>query len=214
MRTAEARPRRLVVELTSRVGTTELPVGDGATRREALHVDRVGVRVRGGRFPPVSEALAELAGNTEGVVVVRVQEIVHAAVEGRAVQVEVEVSGAAAAGGRQRPVHHAAVGVTPEWREQVAVNDEVIADPARVHPFHRRGDVAGEPVVQSQVRAEHPWGLGVFPDEVDLAECLAEPVAIPAREPWRQGRLEWRDRKSTRLNSSHGYISYAVFCLE
>src|SRR3989304_1176442 len=22
----------------------------------------------------------------------------------------------------------------------------------------------------------------------------------------------WRDRKSTRLNSSHGYISYAVFC--
>ena len=23
-----------------------------------------------------------------------------------------------------------------------------------------------------------------------------------------------RDRKSTRLNSSHGYISYAVFCLK
>src|SRR2546429_4720987 len=31
------------------------------------------------------------------------------------------------------------------------------------------------------------------------------------------GKAEWRgralDRKSTRLNSSHGYISYAVFCL-
>src|SRR2546422_7611105 len=27
-------------------------------------------------------------------------------------------------------------------------------------------------------------------------------------------RLERRDRKSTRLNSSHGYISYAVFCLK
>src|SRR5256884_113874 len=25
---------------------------------------------------------------------------------------------------------------------------------------------------------------------------------------------EWADRKSTRLNSSHGYISYAVFCLK
>src|SRR5687768_17956941 len=25
---------------------------------------------------------------------------------------------------------------------------------------------------------------------------------------------EARDRKSTRLNSSHGYISYAVFCLK
>src|SRR2546422_5318449 len=28
---------------------------------------------------------------------------------------------------------------------------------------------------------------------------------VPARQ---------RDRKSTRLNSSHGYISYAVFCLK
>src|SRR2546422_5340783 len=26
--------------------------------------------------------------------------------------------------------------------------------------------------------------------------------------------LPTRDRKSTRLNSSHGYISYAVFCLK
>src|SRR5687768_17903785 len=26
--------------------------------------------------------------------------------------------------------------------------------------------------------------------------------------------LEEQDRKSTRLNSSHGYISYAVFCLK
>src|SRR5687768_18073317 len=33
----------------------------------------------------------------------------------------------------------------------------------------------------------------------------------------RHGRArlrEHRDRKSTRLNSSHGYISYAVFCLK
>src|SRR2546429_3326087 len=28
------------------------------------------------------------------------------------------------------------------------------------------------------------------------------------------GREEDLDRKSTRLNSSHGYISYAVFCLK
>src|SRR5687768_18209606 len=27
-------------------------------------------------------------------------------------------------------------------------------------------------------------------------------------------RVSARDRKSTRLNSSHGYISYAVFCLK
>src|SRR2546429_6897728 len=28
------------------------------------------------------------------------------------------------------------------------------------------------------------------------------------------GFAQSRDRKSTRLNSSHGYISYAVFCLK
>src|SRR2546429_4511443 len=40
-----------------------------------------------------------------------------------------------------------------------------------------------------------------------------------ARSPLHQNRgcpcrRESRDRKSTRLNSSHGYISYAVFCLK
>src|SRR2546422_8080085 len=40
------------------------------------------------------------------------------------------------------------------------------------------------------------------------------------REGWRarvaavQAENARRDRKSTRLNSSHGYISYAVFCLK
>ena len=29
-----------------------------------------------------------------------------------------------------------------------------------------------------------------------------------------EGKWEMADRKSTRLNSSHGYISYAVFCLK
>src|SRR2546422_7773674 len=29
-----------------------------------------------------------------------------------------------------------------------------------------------------------------------------------------EGGKSERDRKSTRLNSSHGYISYAVFCLK
>src|SRR5437879_10592141 len=31
---------------------------------------------------------------------------------------------------------------------------------------------------------------------------------------WLAGRIERRDRKSTRLNSSHRCISYAVFCLK
>src|SRR2546422_3861010 len=37
----------------------------------------------------------------------------------------------------------------------------------------------------------------------------------PAHHPQaRRARLGGRDRKSTRLNSSHGYISYAVFCFK
>src|SRR5687768_17807614 len=32
--------------------------------------------------------------------------------------------------------------------------------------------------------------------------------------PRSPGTREGKDRKSTRLNSSHGYISYAVFCLK
>src|SRR2546422_6391444 len=44
-------------------------------------------------------------------------------------------------------------------------------------------------------------------------ECLARGAE---REPGAEGRVHGRDRdrKSTRLNSSHGYISYAVFCLK
>src|SRR3989449_7118500 len=39
-----------------------------------------------------------------------------------------------------------------------------------------------------------------------LREVLPNGVVLIAQEH--------RDRKSTRLNSSHGYISYAVFCLK
>src|SRR3989449_4155706 len=49
----------------------------------------------------------------------------------------------------------------------------------------------------------------------------AGPDGAESRRPgrlWEVHRLAGRagrgDRKSTRLNSSHGYISYAVFCLK
>src|SRR2546429_7093727 len=46
-------------------------------------------------------------------------------------------------------------------------------------------------------------------------EALVRVGAAEVRERRRQRqRLPARDRKSTRLNSSHGYISYAVFCLK
>src|SRR2546422_7679945 len=48
------------------------------------------------------------------------------------------------------------------------------------------------------------------------AAHLLEPAHHGCRrvEAGRGGADERVDRKSTRLNSSHGYISYAVFCLK
>src|SRR2546422_11632020 len=61
-------------------------------------------------------------------------------------------------------------------------------------------------------------------DRPDLDAALAENPREPALKRVAQflqlvGQIarcysDIRDRKSTRLNSSHGYISYAVFCLK
>src|SRR2546422_2504293 len=49
--------------------------------------------------------------------------------------------------------------------------------------------------------------------EVGEAQQLRE--ALPARRGIQSAQVGVQvDRKSTRLNSSHGYISYAVFCLK
>src|SRR2546422_8610395 len=58
------------------------------------------------------------------------------------------------------------------------------------HPLDAAtGQIVFGPVIQQQIR----------PTETEALLELLEPLA---------------DRKSTRLNSSHGYISYAVFCLK
>src|SRR3712207_9465015 len=64
------------------------------------------------------------------------------------------------------------------------------------------------------------WGTAsILPEQcVELHRLLIDDIDLPAaRELW--ARL-WplcqflEDRKSTRLNSSHANISYAVFCLK
>src|SRR2546430_11327187 len=49
---------------------------------------------------------------------------------------------------------------------------------------------------------------------VDEAPALGDPPARDALGEERLERVRARDRKSTRLNSSHSQISYAVFCLK
>src|SRR2546422_5416706 len=57
--------------------------------------------------------------------------------------------------------------------------------------------------------------------ETSLAPCVTRRHCPPGSQRYRSLRARQRDvqsscadRKSTRLNSSHGYISYAVFCLK
>src|SRR2546422_1569615 len=50
-----------------------------------------------------------------------------------------------------------------------------------------------------------------------IESCGAKAILWIGNICWKQVnscKKRTRDRKSTRLNSSHGYISYAVFCLK
>src|SRR2546430_11502386 len=53
--------------------------------------------------------------------------------------------------------------------------------------------------------------VGEIHDEHDVGE--APPIRQDGDRYWVDGRVT-QDRKSTRLNSSHSQISYAVFCLK
>src|SRR5687768_18361280 len=52
-------------------------------------------------------------------------------------------------------------------------------------------------------------------DLLGAASTIRPAAALESVVEGRAGRRDLEaDRKSTRLNSSHGYISYAVFCLK
>src|SRR3989449_3533945 len=66
--------------------------------------------------------------------------------------------------------------------------------------------------------ANYVAGSTLFPQPLAMAatwnaELMLRGSQISAAETRKAG-VPWSDRKSTRLNSSHGYISYAVFCLK
>src|SRR5216684_7164790 len=73
-----------------------------------------------------------------------------------------------------------------------------------------------------------PMSVAIFHPDSQGQIAIVAPVNMPMNEiamlavteepaggsPQPTTAIAWRDRKSTRLNSSHGYISYAVFCLK
>src|SRR2546427_5721422 len=94
----------------------------------------------------------------------------------------------------------------------------VSLEPARratpEHLPHQDSEIEGARVDQqsfedvpmpTQVSAAHPAGV------VHVSEGPFDTLSASTQEPRRVCRT---DRKSTRLNSSHSQISYAVFCLK
>src|SRR5688572_31749402 len=63
-----------------------------------------------------------------------------------------------------------------------------------------------------QAHATLALSVAVEPGERSIADVLLRGVSV--REARRRSSARRADRKSTRLNSSHSQISYAVFCLK
>src|SRR2546422_3873613 len=74
--------------------------------------------------------------------------------------------------------------------------------------FRSAQDLLGIDVLKHGGRSAHAGAVLVGRA---LKEELAQALAVVGAEASTAGH---GDRKSTRLNSSHGYISYAVFCLK
>src|SRR2546422_3984440 len=61
------------------------------------------------------------------------------------------------------------------------------------------------------IGSPHEISILSLAERVKSIVCSSSPIVLV---PYDQAYPEGGDRKSTRLNSSHGYISYAVFCLK
>src|SRR3989449_3050665 len=61
-------------------------------------------------------------------------------------------------------------------------------------------------------RCSRDWSSDVCSSDLSFWKAHLRSTALRSCRSF--GQRPARDRKSTRLNSSHGYISYAVFCLK
>src|SRR2546429_1370418 len=73
--------------------------------------------------------------------------------------------------------------------------------------------IAGKTGTATAPNTARTHGLFVGYAPADQPE-IALVVYLPQGHGLDAAKLAQPDRKSTRLNSSHGYISYAVFCLK
>src|SRR5256884_6975093 len=78
---------------------------------------------------------------------------------------------------------------------------------------------------QDHFKHLHENDTYIRPEDFPVVDDLLDWLIDKQRQGWKmvdsiprlqnmKGFMRGADRKSTRLNSSHGYISYAVFCLK
>src|SRR5207244_13103762 len=87
-------------------------------------------------------------------------------------------------------------------------------------PTRRSSDLQSERAAgarradEPQFAAEHPRQLAADREPEPGAAVFPARASVRLLERFEDDLLLFRDRKSTRLNSSHQIISYAVFCLK
>src|SRR5207253_8948704 len=83
-----------------------------------------------------------------------------------------------------------------------------ISQPAATPAARHRPPAAAAMAAQMAGLASHTA------DSTHQSGSAGSQVVVSARQPTRNASVPEKDRKSTRLNSSHVAISYAVFCLK
>src|SRR3712207_8572446 len=104
-------------------------------------------------------------------------------------------------------IFDAARGIEPSWRGELEITDAIqslVDTGLRVDPHIVHGWWKDTGQVQDMLEANR-----LILDDLDtrIDGELDEDCRV-------EGRVVVEDRKSTRLNSSHANISYAVFCLK
>src|SRR5437773_5591202 len=123
-------------------------------------------------------------------------------------------------GAAGEPVQGRAVGEASGYYVHILIGEE--ARPRRIARQHSNvvspGDERGRDVAAHEPRAsrqcdEHEIGAASAAAQVGVPPPSSRNTSVP-RRPTIVTSASYTDRKSTRLNSSHITISYAVFCLK